>query len=422
MLQIIIFILLLSLALNYITYDSGLFQDFDWFGSSGFACMNSFTKTSTITFSGQFENTPQVITTLEFIDLTTASTQLEFQITSITKQTFSVMAYCGFNRVTTIQIRWFAIDDQRIEVFNNFNMINPDDKTFQIKNRNAQSGFVVMTSIHYIGPIDFLLSMSQITMQQVTVSITKVAGKFTNLKQIGYQLIVAVDEAFVNLGLQSVTGAFNSGILPIQPNRWFAIAIQGFNYSNSKNIRVKAIFTNTPTTISYTWGTWYDIETPNTHSQIWIAYQFVNSYKALECFTIRTSRKYIQDLTNLPKFSLKFDIVNQIYNTIGNYNYILDKSITPFIMSIEIKCQADMKIQAEFNKCNACNTQKFHVFKYNCFNQMNYVGFFPKFKQAFQQYNHLKINMQETSLEIIQVLYDQKIIEQTIVKIELFTQ
>ncbi|CAD8106941.1 unnamed protein product [Paramecium sonneborni] len=122
---------------------------------------------------------------------------------------------CNSKRVTTIQIRWFAIDDQRIEVFNNFNMINPDDKTFQIKNRNAQSGFVVMTSIHYIGPIDFLLSMSQITVQQVTVSITKVAGKFTNLKQIGYQLIVAVDEAFVNLRLQSVNGETSLEIIQV---------------------------------------------------------------------------------------------------------------------------------------------------------------------------------------------------------------
>lgn len=39
--------------------------------------------------------------------------------------------------MTTIYIRWFAIDDQRVEVLNNFNMNDPVDKTFSIKNPNA---------------------------------------------------------------------------------------------------------------------------------------------------------------------------------------------------------------------------------------------------------------------------------------------
>ena len=81
--------------------------------------------------------------------------------------------------------------------------------------------------------------------------------------------------------MKSVTGAFSSGTIPIQPNRWFAIALQGLNYPNTKNMRLKLIYTNTATTISYTWGTCifityinigYESETPNSHSQVWIAY------------------------------------------------------------------------------------------------------------------------------------------------------
>ncbi|CAD8185379.1 unnamed protein product [Paramecium pentaurelia] len=422
MLSYLIQFVLIQRILNYITFDSNLSLDFDQFTGSGFFCNSGYTKTATINFSGEFENVPQVFLTQEWIDFTTAQTQIELQIISISKTQFSMKVYCGYNRMTTSMIKWFAIDDQRIEVINNFNMVNPDDKTFQIKNPNAQTGFVVLTSIHYTGAIDFLLSISQITMHSVTVSITKVAGKFTNLKQIGYQVIVGVEEAFINLGLKTVMGAFSSDILAIQPNRWFAIALQGFNYPNSRNIRIKAVFTNTVSTLSYTWGTWYETETPNSHSQIWIAYQFTKSYKALECFSIRISRKFVMDLTYLPTFSLEFVSLNQIYTTIGNFNYLVDKSISPLLMAIQIKCLSGKKIQAKFNKCNSCSIQKFHTFQYNCLNQMNYVGFFPRFNQAFKQYNELKINIYSSSLEITQIIYDQKVTEQSIVDIQILNQ
>lgn len=39
-------------------------------------------------------------------------------------------------------------------------MVNPDDKTFSIKNPNALYGFITVTSLHYTGPIDFTLSVN----------------------------------------------------------------------------------------------------------------------------------------------------------------------------------------------------------------------------------------------------------------------
>ncbi|CAK87818.1 unnamed protein product (macronuclear) [Paramecium tetraurelia] len=405
-------------------------NDFDYTSFSSFNCQNGYSQTATKTFSSQFQNIPQVFFTHEYFDQEIAELGFKLAITAITQTSFTVEISCNSHRAFSLKLRWFAIDDYRIEVLSNFNMENPDDKQFSIKNPNAQTGFIAITSMRYTGPIDFLLSVtvnnitqiSEIKTNSVTVSITKDAVKFANLKQIGYFVVVGIEEAFINLGLKVATGAFSSGTIPIQSNRWFAIALQGVNYPNSKNFRIRAIFSNTATTISYTWQTWYESQTPNSHSQIWIAYQFTKIFKPLECFTIRTSRKEVKDLITLPTFNLALVQSNQIYTTNGNYEYSVDKSNAPFKMGIQIKCENGKKIQADFNKCNACSTKKTHSFSYNCFNQMNYVGFFPVFQQAFPQYNHLKIKMQSSLLEIINVVYDQTITESTIVKIQILDQ
>ncbi|CAD8070512.1 unnamed protein product [Paramecium sonneborni] len=417
-----IVLIILDSSFGFIKYDTGLLKVYDYEVSS-FNCQNGFSKTATINFAGTFENQPQVFFYLEKIDLERAELEFKLSITTITVTSFQTLISCAKYRVYRTQIRWFAIDDQRIEVINNFNMINPDDKTFQIKNPNAQYGFLTLTSIHFTGQIDFQLSISSITTNSATVTITKVSGKFANLKQIGYQLVVGVQEAFINLGLMTPTGGFSSGALPIQTNRWFFIALQGLNYNYADNIRIETLFTNTATTLSYTFGAWQGVtETPNRHSQIWIAYQFTYSYKALECFSVRTSRREAFDLTILPPIYLELVSLNQIYTTIGNYNYIINKSVQPVNIVILLGCPNGKKVKAEFNKCNSCSTQKFYSITYNCFNKMNYVGFYPVFKQAFQQYNQLKINMQSSSLEITQVLYDQKITEQLIIKVQILNQ
>ncbi|CAD8130516.1 unnamed protein product [Paramecium sonneborni] len=231
--KILIFLISAQVIFPFIYYDTGLARNFDYTFDSSFNCQNDYSRTATISFSNAFENIPQVFFYLEYLDISTSEMEFYLSITTITKTSFTAIVNCRKNRIYTLQLRWFAIDDQRIEVISNFNMENPDDKTFPIKNPNAQSGFVVLTRLCYTGQIDFLLSISQITTNSVTVSITKVAGKFSNLKQIGYFVVVGIEEAFINLGLKSVTGAFSSGSFAKQPNRWFVIALEGLNYSNN---------------------------------------------------------------------------------------------------------------------------------------------------------------------------------------------
>ncbi|CAD8197570.1 unnamed protein product [Paramecium octaurelia] len=407
--KLLMLLIIVKVASAYIYYDTGIVDDFQSYVYSSFVCKNGYSKIATKSFSSQFENIPQVFFVHEQFDLNKAELGFKLAITAITQISFTLEISCNMNRATTISLRWYAIDDQRIEVYSNFNMANPDDKTFQIKNPNAKTGFVAITNGSNLKQFSYC-------------ELTKVDGKFTNLMQIGYFLVVGVEEAFINLGLKTVTGAFSSGPLTIEPNRWFAIVLQGLNYPNLKNLRLGATYTNTETTLSYTWKTWFETDTPNSHSQVWVAYQFTKTFKPLECFSIRTSRKEVLNLATLPTFTLELIQTNQIYTTNGNYEYMVDKSITPLKMGIQVKCENGMKIQADLNKCNSCSTKKNQSFKYNCFNKMNYVGFFPLFQQAFPQYNHLKINMQSSSLEIINVIYDQTLIEQVIVKIQILNQ
>ncbi|CAD8115548.1 unnamed protein product [Paramecium primaurelia] len=408
---IIAFLILLN-TFAFIKYDSGLALDFNSDSYPTFKCYFGYSKVAVISF----------FMPLKIFLKQVAEAELKLSITTITKTSFTSEIYCGQKRVRRLKIRWFALDDQRIEVINNFNMVNPDDKTFTIKNPNAKFGFIVLTSIHYSGAVDFQLSMSSITMNTVTVTITKVAGKFVNLKQVRYQVIVGVEEAFIKLGLQTSTGTFISGNISKQPNRWFVIAVQSITFPNTTYLTLEALFTYTATTLSYTWKSFLNSQTPNKHEQVWVAYQFTTTYNPLECVSIRTSRKQAFDLSILPTFFLQLVQTNQIYITNGNYEYVVDKSIRPLKMNIQIKCENGMKVQAEFNNCNSCSIQKTYSFTYNCFNQMNYIGFFPLFQQAFQQYNHLKINIQSSSLEIINVVYDQAITEKTIVKIQILNQ
>ncbi|CAD8123117.1 unnamed protein product [Paramecium sonneborni] len=419
----LLFFCQVKVAISFITYDSGLSKAFDQYTGSGFYCQNGFTKTATTTFSGAFENIPQVFFTSEKYDLYGNSMEYQLSITSITQTSFNMYIKCGFQKMTTIYIRWFAIDDQRVEVLNNFNMNDPVDKTFSIKNPNAQTAFIVLTSIYYTGPIDFLLSITQITTNSVTVGITRVAGKIENLKQVGYQVVVGIEEAFINLGLQTSQTLYTSSVIPIQPQKWFVLALQGFDYPNLDGVRLNAVFTNTGTTLQYTWGKWGNLDTPNSHSQVWVSYIFTTSYLPLECFSLRTSRKFNPEISSIPTFYVEFASLNQIYTINGNYAYIVDKNVSPLKFIIQVKCQSDKKMLASFNKCNSCSgSLKTQSYNYQCSTQMNYVGFFPLFKQSFLQYNEIKILIEDSQLLIKQVTYNQKIEEQTLVNIEIQNQ
>ncbi|CAK85522.1 unnamed protein product (macronuclear) [Paramecium tetraurelia] len=417
--------IILKITSAYIYSDTGVFNGFATASDSTFICNFGFSRTATISYSNQFERIPQVFFVHEYLEQEKADMGFRLSITTITQTDFTLEISCHKQRQYTLRIRWFAIDDQLTSIWM-FQMT----RHFQLKIQmpklvlwQSQVCVIQKQSIFYYLQLLVIYSLiSEIKTNSVTVSITKIAGKFTNLKQIGYFVVVGIQDAFINLGLKTATGAFSSGTIPIEPNRWFAIALQGLAFPNTKNLRIRATYSNTATTISYTWGTWYEIETPNSHSQIWIAYQFTTIFKPLECFSIRISRKQVLDLLTLPTLYLELLQTNQIYTAIGNYEYLVDKTITPLKMNIQIKCQNGMKVQADFNKCNACNTKKTHSFTYNCFNQMNYIGFFPLFQQAFPQYNSLKIKLQSTTLEISQVVYDQSLTESTIVKIQILNQ
>lgn len=59
-------------------------------------------------------------------------------------------------------MKWFAIDDQRVEVIHQFNIDNPTSSNVPRKNKNINTGFIVLTSFGGHGAIDFVLSVINI--------------------------------------------------------------------------------------------------------------------------------------------------------------------------------------------------------------------------------------------------------------------
>ncbi|CAK87945.1 unnamed protein product (macronuclear) [Paramecium tetraurelia] len=159
MVKFLLLLILTKLGSSYIYYDTGMIYDLDFEHDSSFNCQNGVSKVVTKTFSNQFEQIPQVFFTFEHIDIESSDMGFKLAITTITTTSFTLELNCYWRRAYTLILRWFAFDDQRIQVLSNFNMENPDDKTFQIKNPNAQTGFLQLTSLRYTGQIDFLLSV-----------------------------------------------------------------------------------------------------------------------------------------------------------------------------------------------------------------------------------------------------------------------
>ncbi|CAD8091679.1 unnamed protein product [Paramecium primaurelia] len=294
-------------------------------------------------------------------------------------------------------------------------MDNPDDQTFSIKNPNAQTRFVVLTSMHYTGAIYFLLfpNNNQFSYSEYNQSGWKIYKSSINwlfccwnLRSI-YQFRIKDSNWNVqqwttyNITKQMVFNCYTG----LQLSKYLKYESKSNIYKFTNNhfiyLRLLQILQKFEKGMKLT---------------LQIAIQTIGM------FQYKNKQKISLDLSILPTFYLELVQSNQIYTTNGNYDYSVDKSIIKPKMNIQIKCENGKKIKADFNKCNSCSIQKTYQFTYNCFNQMNYVGFYPVFQQELPLYNHLKINMQASSLEITNIVYDQMITEKTIVKILILNQ
>ncbi|CAK66667.1 unnamed protein product (macronuclear) [Paramecium tetraurelia] len=398
---------LLNSVLGQLTYDSGLFSGF----SS--SCANGRIETKTISFHGIFDNIPQVILGLEHLDMYFGA-DFRIQTQNIKKNSFDLQIEClTSTTLWTIKYYWYAIDDSRIQVINNFNMVNVNDKTFDHLNPNANYGILSFISMGVTGNVDFKLSITSITPSQVSVGITKVAGKFTNLNQIGYQIILGIQEAFYDTKILKHTSDYDSGTVTQQQDRWLFLAYNGLQLSSS--FRQKSI--RTQVSKSYTVETWYGTYVVNYHLSSWVAYQYTTEFKAFLCFTLRISQSLDMEVSQKPSIFVEISELNQSFQS-SSY-LLLEKTVSLLSFKIYMKCVKTKTIVSQFLKCQNCSTSnKFYLFSHYCHGQIDAVTYFPKFQLIESSYKELNINFLVDRLTITQTLFNQIQSIETLVEIK----
>ncbi|CAD8094684.1 unnamed protein product [Paramecium sonneborni] len=416
--KIIITILCFYSGYSVIYYDSGFYANLERSGTY-FVCQNSYSNTYTIAFSNSFVNIPQVFLLLQHIDTPTLESEFQVSISSITLNNFQIYVFCPRPGVIwSIRFEWIAIDDQRIQVINSFNMIPPSDKTFNHQLLNADVAILAINTLGYLGQIDFQISITSLTKDSVSVGITKVTGKYTNLLQIGYQILLASQKDIIDLGLLTFIPDFTKGGINLESNKIFLLPFQGikFNYGRQQTIKIlKTIGTSTVTINANKWGGTYDAS-QYIIQQVWLSYQFFTN-KASQCYTMRISQKLERSSNSLPQFYVEIPNANQIYNSIGESTFRVYKPIFNIDFIVKAKCIYGKRIRSSFNKCNDCSISKTYEFKHYCHSQINLVSYFPQFQQSQNVNQEFKVKITENTCQIYQILYNQVKEEYTIINI-----
>ncbi|CAD8115034.1 unnamed protein product [Paramecium sonneborni] len=397
-----------------ITFDSGLYVVF----SESQNCQQT-EQQAIIQFNGEFNVAPQVFIGLEHFNFD-IGTDYRLQITTITTTNFQVITECPNTQIVSeIQFYWYAINDQRIQVINNFNMLSPQNKTFNHENVNAISGILSITSLGIEGNVDFQLVFSYINQTQVAVNITNVANNFINLKQIGYQIILGTDEAIQIPLTQHLTSNYTSGILTQQPNRWLYLSFVGFNMASNVKQKVQ----RTSVSVSYTVET-FDLASfvACYHYRSWLAYKFTKVYKAFESQGIRFSQTYDKEVSTQPQFQIDITELPLSLSLNSETQKILNTTTNQLNFKIVVRCTQSKKIVSQFLKCQDCPSNKYYKFTHYCHGQIDQVIYYTKYVTSLSVYKELTFNLATDIFTIKQILYNQIKITQIILDISIVNQ
>ncbi|CAD8211959.1 unnamed protein product [Paramecium pentaurelia] len=407
-----ILIILISFVSGLIFYDTNIFKGFDDYFNTTFNCQYN-SVTSSIFFSDSFPNPPKIILTLEKIDTWFTNAYFFLQVTDIQPTYFDLKISCSSQRVYAIRVKWYAVLGCSYQVINYISTTSIVNMTFPHTLSNAKNGFVSLTGFQYSGNIDFLLKISELTSQSVSVEINKVDIKFQNLKKIGYQVVITEFD-IINLGLQTSPGQYTSQLIQIESESWFVFNLQGLNYFTTQNIRLNLTYTNDSNTITYKFGTWSGTQTGSQHTQLWLNYQ----YKYFNCIKIQTQRKLVSNINDLPDKIINFIDLNLQYFNIGQFTFIVNQRLPYLKIEVSVKCFIGKVIQGSLHQKNNCDPSQTQVIKYQCQKNYNFIIFHLLFTSSTQTSYKFKIIITTQSIELIQVLQNQVELEQLLMKIE----
>ncbi|CAK67389.1 unnamed protein product (macronuclear) [Paramecium tetraurelia] len=402
---------LFHLLFGQITYDAGLYT-----GDSAY-CQNGNIVTKTISFVGTFANIPQVIISLEYLDMGQGG-DFRVETQNINLNSFDLHIVCISSvYIWKLKYQWYAIDDSRIEVINNFNMVNIDNKQFDHLNPNANSAIISFVSIGFVAEIDFKLSVAIIQLyRQLKLQLLK--SQLASQKQIkSLQIYTKSDiKLFWELKKHSLVCKKSTVQLLMIVEPLLRNQIDGYLqltmdwklvHTLDKDLRVHK-FPN-PTYLRHVH---YNIQQgggtfiANYHQRVWLAYQFTNEFKAFLCLTLRISQSLDMEVSQKPQIYVDISELNQ---SLQSSQYLfLQKTVNLLSFKIYMKCIKTKTIVSQFLKCQSCSTnQKYYLFSHYCHGQIDAVTYFPKFQLIESSYKELNLYISLDRITITQTLFNQ---------------
>ncbi|CAD8119808.1 unnamed protein product [Paramecium primaurelia] len=388
-------------------FDQGFYQGL-CSQNANFNCRNQIPHTFIIPFNYPFETIPQVFIILDHIDVY-VKTDFRIQIQDATISNFTLLVVCLTGQATCVTIKWYAIDDQRFQIISAFNTINFTEMTYKHRNKNVNQGFITLIS-HNFDEINFNLSISKITSENVTVSLTKVPEDFQQQVQVGFQIILGPKEAFQNFDCYDSTNNYSKNSIEEKQNAWFITPFTGMGYPNANAVRLHKIYEFLGNSLlQYILKTWDFSFPPCTHCHGFLSYVLTTKFYSLNLDQLEVKQK--SQLGSATSISVHFLENNQMLNTTGEFNVTLEEDLTNIRIDINVVCPLGKWIESNFEKCLDCPIQKLYKQNYKCSNTLKELVFKIQYSKQAQAYSELLINISENLCDMKQILYNQKLEE-----------
>ncbi|CAD8207577.1 unnamed protein product [Paramecium pentaurelia] len=230
--------LIIHIVCGIITYDSNTITNFAYQYSGGSKCISPQQRQKTVYFSDIFARPPKIILQTQMFDLEHPYLNFTLQIMTVTTDYFILHQKCDYSVVHGIVIRWQAMDDERIQVINEFNMISLQNKTYSHNNPNVEEAIISLINLSYKGSIKFNIEIAELTTKNVSVVITNPNDGLKNLLVLGYQVILGVKEAISHFSSIYTTAAYTSPHYNFKDSSWLITPFIGFSYDVTANIRL----------------------------------------------------------------------------------------------------------------------------------------------------------------------------------------
>ncbi|CAD8190158.1 unnamed protein product [Paramecium pentaurelia] len=368
-----------------------------------------------IPFYQQFTQVPDVYLNIVKLDLEYTFPQgYSLDIISISTVGFKIKIVCESpERFYRVEFNWFAFDDERVQVINNFNITNPKSSYIHTYQKDCKINIVISNFVSYYALGSQFNNLTGLILTPETVTIS---FYIENLKQIGYQILLSRSDIFL-IGpiITSIQPDGSSQVVNF-PSEWGIqncyLNLLGFKHDGSDlNIRLLALVTySSQITVGfYPWGPTIILSIQYNHFCINDPYFELAIFKGLmqsrffDPLDQITTHIEIQEINYSQNnfFEEQVKIAKEIESIkIIFYWKCLDKEV----LKVTIFCTDEWCTQTTIK----CDIKKINIVRLQAKFSLNQIS---------EQY--INIAKTSVSLSASQVFQDKNLFEQVLFKIEI---